>query len=252
MKYSVTIQDLNQIPLPEKTSSYTPVAHGDLIQTIEQNLSNNFPHLSIVSRDYMLNNTGQQFVGKLNIQDASNPNTELNMSLGFRNSYDKSMAVGLASGAQVLVCSNGMLSGEMSLLRKHTSNVWSDIDSLVFQCLNRLESNFEQIKDDMQKMKEHVISKQDLHRITGELFMDKQLITAQQMGIIRKEIKFSDHFSMVNPKDMTLWNLYNNVTESLKVEHPSSILNKHLNLHNYTKAILLDAPKKQNKVQFIY
>lgn len=241
MKYTVDKTELFQVPLPAKTESYTPVAHYDLVNTIEKNVRSNFKDLKIVSSDYKLNGNGQQFMGMLHFQDQSNPNSELNMSLGFRNSYDKSMAIGLASGAQIIVCSNGMMLGELNLLRKHTTNVWSDVNGLVSKSLDKLVENFEVVKKDMVNMRSHYIDQNELHRITGELFMQEGLLTAQQLGIVKKEIQFSENFSMMSSEDMSLWNLYNNITESLKIEHPSTLLNKHLDLHKYAKAIVLNA-----------
>jgi hypothetical protein len=244
MKYSVEKKELFQVPLPAKTDSYTPVAHYDLVNTIEKNVRSNFKDLKMVSSDYKLNSNGQQFMGMIHLQDTSNPDTELNMSLGFRNSYDKSMSVGLSCGAQVLICSNGMMIGELNLLRKHTSNVWSDVNDLVLKSLDKLTGNFQVIKQDVQQMKTHSIDRGAVNRIVGELFMDEKMITAQQMGIIREQMNFSKNFSMVESGSMTLWNLYNNITESFKIEHPSTLLNKHLNLHNYAKTIVLDAQEE--------
>ena len=47
------------------------------------------------------------------------------------NSYDKSSRLAYASGTQVFVCANGMISGDIKQLRKHTKNVFQDIDGML-------------------------------------------------------------------------------------------------------------------------
>ena len=44
-------------------------------------------------------------------------------AIGFRNSYDRSMSIGIAAGTRVFICDNLALSGEYISMRKHTSGL---------------------------------------------------------------------------------------------------------------------------------
>jgi len=61
-------------------------------------------------------------------------------TIGFRASHDKSMACGVVAGARVFVCSNMAFSGEWVYHRKHTQNVWDDLETEVNRFLAGLRN----------------------------------------------------------------------------------------------------------------
>ena len=69
---------------------------------------------------------------------------------------------------------------------------------------------------------------QQMGELAGRMFINDNLITATQMGIIKNEIHFSEHF-----KNLTKWDFYNHCTEALKISHPGAVMQSHINLHQY-------------------
>jgi hypothetical protein len=70
------------------------------------------------------------------------------------------------------------------------------------------------------------------------MFFEEELINSTQLNIIKREIK-SSTFGVFNEK-ISLWQIYNWVTESYKTEHPASFLDKHVEFHNYFESKLLE------------
>ena len=89
-----------------------------------------------MSRTYDLTKAGSKLFGTY-VLDQATKNTA--MQVGFRNSLDKSMAVGLVAGTHTFVCSNGMFTGDTVLFRKHTSGLTDkSLRELMLQALATL------------------------------------------------------------------------------------------------------------------
>jgi hypothetical protein len=138
-----TIDQIIGAPLPAATSSYVPVSHKVLIERVKEKLDK--AGLIIEHERYDANDKITQMFGCFSVGMG---NSEQRMSVGFRNSYDKSLAVGLVSGAQVIVCSNLMFVGDIKLMRKHTTNVFQDMDTLIDTALAGASTAFSIIQDE--------------------------------------------------------------------------------------------------------
>ena len=60
----------------------------------------------------------------------------------FRNSYDKSMSVATVAGANVWICENGLVKGDMQFIRKHTGSVVKELNSIIIKTIEQLEAEF--------------------------------------------------------------------------------------------------------------
>jgi hypothetical protein len=230
MKNTVQESNLLAVPLPEKTETYTPVPHRILINEIQDKLAAR--NMQVINRSYSSNNNGQQMVGRFAIQA---DDSEMNMMLGFKNSYDKSMTVGLAAGARVIVCSNGMVTGDMvAMKRKHTGAVLEELHDYIIDAVNMLEDNFIELKKDKEIMELTTLNDREQAEILGRLYIEKDIITSTQLNIVKREMEHSENFV-----GKTAWCLYNNVTESLKTSHVSDMLTDHIGLHKFFKEEVL-------------
>ena len=82
------VGDLSSVPLPAMTDSYMPVSHTDLVLSIEKHIPN---YWTLQNRNFDMAREGRQMFGVMNYKA---PGIHHNISIGFRNSYDKSVAVG--------------------------------------------------------------------------------------------------------------------------------------------------------------
>ncbi len=97
---AATLAELDLIPMPEVTETYQPVSHYLLAKkalTITQDLLKGYV---LSNESFGLAREGAQMFGVLQFRGT---NTEMGLSVGFRNSYDHFMVVGFASGASVFV-----------------------------------------------------------------------------------------------------------------------------------------------------
>ena len=89
----VTRDDLRLIPTPAPTSSWRPVPHIEVAELITSQAAAN--GYMIESEQYGLNPTGTKMFGVLRFHPEGHP--EHSRALGYRNSHDKSFALGLTA-----------------------------------------------------------------------------------------------------------------------------------------------------------
>lgn len=222
--YEVKKSELDLIVLPPETESYKPVSHyhlADKLTTISRDILTDYV---LIGEQYALARQGQQMFALLKFQ---NSDTEMGLSLAFRNSYDRSMSVGLAMGANVFVCDNLSLTGDIAIMRKHSKNVWTGLEDLAISTIYKSRNNFHQIQEDAGKMKNIPFKDVDAFEAMGVLF-GKEIISPRQITVVREEWLKPSHEEF---RSRTLWSLYNAATEALKTSPPISRMEKHIELH---------------------
>jgi len=58
-----TEMDVRMVPVPDTTRTYTPMPHGDLIDTIEVQLKHHLPQYEVADKQFGLAREGQQLFG---------------------------------------------------------------------------------------------------------------------------------------------------------------------------------------------
>jgi hypothetical protein len=222
-KYA-TLEELREIPVPKETPTYTPVSHYDLAKSLAEVSGTLLRDYELDRSQYGLARDGSQLFG---VHTYRNGSDSMGLSIGFRNSYDKSMSVGIAIGASVFVCDNLALTGEIAIARKHTTNVWQDLEELTITTIYRSQHNFHRIVEDAQIMQTQHLSDDDAYRLTGLLY-GHGIITPRQIPIVKKEWLNPSHNEF---EERNVWSMYNAVTEALKSAPPNKIMEKHIALH---------------------
>ena len=220
----VSLDDVCAIPLPEATRTYQPVAHGKLSSMLIEMAENLLPNFSHQQSRFGLAAEGNKMFG---VHTFTSSSTSMGLSIGFRNSYDRSMSVGIAVGASVLVCDNLALCGDITILRKHTRNVIRDMEAQALAGIYRSQQAYSQILGDAESMRLMEISDDHAYRMLG-LVYGRELITPRQIPVAHREWQ-RPQYEEFEPR--TVWSLYNAITEALKSAPPQSIMEKHLGLH---------------------
>ena len=126
------------VKAPQGTETWNPFPHAVLLDELE--FVRNLAELNLSSHRYELNESGSKFFGMWNFEQPQ-WSERTQVSIGFRNSIDKSLSLGLTAGTFVTVCSNMAFSGEWIHFRKHTKNVLEDLHYFILQafgvCLKR-------------------------------------------------------------------------------------------------------------------
>ncbi len=225
----VKLEQLEAIEMPEPTRTYVPVSHYDLAMNVGA-IGERVIDKELHSKKFGIARKGQHMFATYTYK---NEEDEIGMSIGFRNSYDKSMSIGVCVGAKVFVCENLMMTGEVTFMRKHTGNILDELNSLIFNVLYKSDDKFAQLQDDKESMKEIPINNQRAWETMGVLF-GKGIINTPQISIMKKEWKNPSHDAF---DDDSLWSLYNAGTEALKTCSPTRMMSSHIKLHRELTAL---------------
>ena len=217
--------EITSIVLPVKTRTYSPVPHSLFLDEIAEQLDKK--GYNIAEENYLPQFNGQILTGNLRI---SYNNSILNPSINFVNSYNKMRKAELRACATVLICKNGMIGsiGGGSYSHKHNGSVLIELREKIVTVIDNLEPEFLRLEKNMQEMENISLSKTTISNLIGDMFINEELITSTQLGILSKELKLSEHF-----KGDTAWDFYNNVTESFKDNHPMNYDKQHIKFHTY-------------------
>lgn len=221
----VDLTDLQAIPMPQETQSYKPVGHYDLALNLAEIASGMLNDYTLSNSQYSIARDGKQMFG---VHTFKNGSDELGLSIGFRNSYDKSMSVGIAIGASVFVCDNLALTGDITVMRKHTSNVWNDLEEMAITTIYRSQSNFKRISEDAYVLSQVDIGDNHAYQLMGLLY-GNGILTPRQLPVVKKEWH-DPSYPDFEPR--TMWSFYNACTEALKSTPPSKIMERHIALHD--------------------
>lgn len=217
----VTRQQLDLIKVPEETDSYVPVSHyhlTDKLLTVSQDLLTDF---TLVGENYALARQGQQLFALLKFK---NDNSEIGLSVAFRNSYDRSMSVGLAIGASVFICDNLALHGEIAVMKKHTKGIWNALEDLAITSLYKAGHKWEKVITDSERLKGIPVGNREAFQLMGLLY-GQDIVSPRQLPVIREEWLRPTHDTF---NERNKWSFFNAVTEALKSTPPISIMEKHV------------------------
>ena len=223
----LTKEEILAVPVPISTTTYKAVPHQILFDELYENLDR--LNLKVASESYRTDQNGQKLIAKLRIDRGDN---EKSFMIAFRNSYDKSMSVGFGVGAEVHICSNGMISAEHSLRQKHQGTVLSGLRQIMAKSINGLEEVYRAFEKESHIMKGIELNRRLEAELIGRMFIEQGLITATQVGIINSQLNKPDHIEFADP---TLWSLYNHTTEALKTSHSSRMIQDHIAINTFFK-----------------
>jgi len=212
------------------------VSHKEVIENTKKLLEDS--GFTIRRELYRANMNAQVAQGVYHIYPSQSINdnivneNELGMMFAWTNSYDKSTKFQCAIGAYVMVCSNGMMCGDMmNFKRKHTGSAGHDIVMQLSNQIKNGEKHYTRILNDRDSLKNVTLTNREQSELLGRLFADDEIITSSQVSIIKKEMKKpSFNYDCL---DDNAWAFYNHVTHSLKVSPPRDWMQDSQNFHDF-------------------
>jgi hypothetical protein len=201
--------DVENVPTPDATDTWTPIPHTALIERIEDTLKSD--GLSIVQQTHSLTRNGNRYFGLMQIANGQNSD-DYCWVLGARNSHDKSFPAGLVVGASVFVCDNLSFSGEIRMTRKHTVHIMRDMPGLVQRSIGQLMSRWHDQDLRIEAYKNFELSDLQAHDMIVRS-IDARSLTATQVPKLLQEWRHPQHEEFA-PR--TAWSLFNGYTETLK------------------------------------
>jgi len=215
--------DLAAVPVPEPTESYHPVQYGRFVEEVELHIPRF--DLTVQSSAFALAGEGGQMFGVLTCANGK-PAADYALAIGVRNSYDRSLSVGLVAGTRVFCCDNLAFSGEVKMNRKHTVNVFRDLPDLIYRMLSQVSSMQERNDGEIAAMKVRELPPARAHHLMVEAIKSDVLPASR----LPKVIEAWDHPRHEEFAPRTAWSLFNAFTEVQKGSGPRAQMEGSLRL----------------------
>lgn len=224
----MTEDSLRAIPLPNHGGKYAVVPHGTIIDQTRKQLD--AAGFEIERELYKTSMDGQIAQGVYHLKYGNDK--DMGLMFAWSNSYNKMMKFKCAVGAQVFICMNGVVSGDLSnYARKHTGNALQEATDTIRHQIANARTFYDQLVKDKELLKDITLTRSEQAAIVGQLLIEQDILTLSQVGIVKREIETPTH--TYNATADSAWTLYNHVTLALKDSHPMSYLKDHQKLHSF-------------------
>lgn len=221
-------QDLLAMPLPAATDTHRPIAHSTLVQGIIEALT--YRHIEVVQEEYAATPDGMRLFGVLGLSLASG---DIRLAIAFRNSNDRSFALGLVAGFRVFCCDNLALSGEfVAVAKKHTKHL--DVVETLALGIDRVQRRFQPMIAQVDVWKNHALP--DIR--AKEIMFDAALGGVDMPARLLKDVAheyFEPSFDEFKPRN--LWSLQNSFTSAFKKLDPIPMYRSTSSLGEYFAAL---------------
>ncbi len=225
--YNTAKATLIATPLPEQTRTYRPISHQQLMDlTLESIHQAGF---KLGKEVYTSARNGNVANGRFTIQNVAD--TEMQLQIGWQNSYDKTMTLKFAIGTKIFICENGCVSGDFGAFKKkHVGEIQTFAPQTITEYIKKSGEAFKRIQGERDAMKEIEITPRAQAELIGRMIIEERFIESTQLNIIRKELK-APTFDYGCPN--SLWELYNYTTFAMKEVHPSFWMQNHIDAHKF-------------------
>ena len=233
IRNEATVDQLEAVELPKKTDSYTPVPHNWVVKYVEDEVNMMLgDKFSLKKNTFGLSWHDQCLYGMACFENSSD---YLGLNIAYRNSYNKEFSLGFAFGAQVFICENGMLTGDVIVAKKHTVNVFDSFQEVVSENIHLAEKTFDGMIEDVDFMRSKPVNDLAAYQILG-VTRGQNILSPRVFETALKEYSnptFAEH------KDGSLMQVYNACTEALKNEqYPDRAMRQRIKLHDLFKNTL--------------
>jgi hypothetical protein len=203
-----TLDQIAQVTTPSPTDTWYPIPHLAVLEAVEETLA--ATAFSIRSRRLALSANDQQFFATLDLVAPIGNGVAL--SVGIRNSIDKTLPLGFCAGNRVFVCDNLSFSAELLVNRKHTINGSARFREAIARAAGRLEA-FQR----SEVARVETMNRLTLDDPTAESLIlrawEAKVISHLQLPAVLKEWREPSHDDF-GPR--TRWSLFNAFTEVLR------------------------------------
>jgi hypothetical protein len=178
---------------------------------------------------YSSYNDGKMANGRYTISNVAD--SEMQLQIGWQNSYDKTASLKFAIGTRIMICQNGCVSGDYGAFRKkHMGSVEEFTPTAITEYIKQAGDAFRKMQIEREVLKQIELTKRDKAELLGRLFLEEELISTMQMNIIAKEIE-APTFDYGAPN--SVWELYQHTTYAMKETHPRMWISDHIKAHNF-------------------
>jgi len=225
--YETAKDILLRAEVPIETKTYKPVSHQQLMDlTLESIYQSGF---ELGEERYSAARDGNVANGRYMIKNVADG--EMQLQIGWQNSYDRSMSLKFAIGTSILVCSNGCVSGDYGAFRKiHKGEIQTFTPNAITEYIKQAGDAFTKMQRDRELMKQREVTRRTSAELIGRMIIEESIIESTQLNIIRGQM---DNPSFDYGASGSLWELYQHTTFAMKEVHPSLWMRNHINAHKF-------------------
>jgi hypothetical protein len=225
--FNTTKELLMNTSVPVQTRTYKPVSHSSLIDLTLNSIEK--AGFILDKETYSAARDGSIANGRFSISNVAD--SEMQLQIGWQNSYDRSMSLKFAIGTRIMICSNGCVSGDFGAFKKrHKGDIQDFTPNAITDYIKGAGEAFTLMQNQRESMKQIEITKRTKAELIGRMMLEEQFISSTQLNIISRELKAPTHD--YNAKD-SLWELYNYTTFAMKETHPSLWMESHIKAHKF-------------------
>lgn len=225
--YKSTREMLINTPVPKETRTYKPVSHEQLIDLTLNSIQ--AAGFELDKEIYTASTDGMVANGRFTISNVND--RDMQLQIGWQNSYNKLVTLKFAIGARIFICQNGCVSGDYgSFKKKHVGQVQTFAPAAISEYIASAGDAFRKLQQERDQMKEIEVSETRRAQLIGQLYIEKELINSPQLNIIKAELKKP---TFDYGAEGSLWELYQHTTYALKEEHPAMWMNSHIAAHEF-------------------
>ena len=240
----VSFDDLKQVPIPEDTATYTAVPHEDFVHSMYKHADRILSPkgFKLEGERYRTDKNGDRLFF---VHHYRNGDSEMNLGMACRNSYDKSMKAGVGIGAHVMNCSNGVMNTEGSVVHSHRGNVLKYLNDNIILNMYNADDTWDTLRRDRDEFAEYDIDSDDGYALMGIA----KAVTSSEHSAPRRLLSTDKEWKSIqkywdNPEheysggNRTLWAWYNSFTFVFKDIKTNEQMPRHASLHQFCKGTL--------------
>ncbi len=221
-------QDLVLLPTPQPTETHKPVPHAALIEGIFEALA--FRNITVETEEYAATPDGMRLFGVLAL---ALPAGDVRPVIAFRNSHDKSFALGLVAGFNVFCCDNLALSGEfIAVSKRHSKNL--DVVETLALGVDRVQRRFQPMLERIDVWKDYNLPNIKAKEIIYDAFMG-QLDAPKHLMKVVHSLYFEPIYPEFQPRN--LWSIHNAFTSAFKELEPIPMIRATSSLGTYFESV---------------
>lgn len=227
-----TEEYLRKTQLPVATKSYTVISHGDIIDTVRTMLTK---HGFIITNElYKAESNGDIALGFMQIETLNDP--DMAMTFNWTNSYNKMVRFSCSIGGFIYDNQVPFVStnNQASWNRKHTGTALEETMEVIEAMVASADEHFAQIVDMKNKFKSIDVSRKEYAKLLGLLYFDKQIISSEQINVIKREYE-KPSFNYTDKG--TLWELYKMIMFGIVDQAPKNWYRQQMDINSYVQVL---------------
>lgn len=227
-----TEEYLRKTQLPVATKSYTVISHGDIIDAVREMLAKH--GFIITSELYKAESNGDVALGFMQIETLNDP--DMAMTFNWTNSYNKMVRFSCSIGGFIYDNQVPFVStnNQASWNRKHTGTALEETMEVIEAMVASADDHFAQIVAMKEKFKSIDVSRKEYAKLMGLLYFDKQVISSEQINVIKREYE-KPSFDYTDKG--TLWELYKMIMFGIVDQAPKNWYRQQLDINSYVQVL---------------